>query len=64
MTAGGGLGLVVGTVVSLSVLLVAAAEDFALVDYLGVAAVFGIPHLAAGWLGANLGRDFRRGRVR
>jgi len=55
---------VVGTVVSLSVLLVATEEDFVLVDYLGVVAVFGIPLLAAGWLGANLGRDFRRGRVR
>jgi len=61
----GFLAAMAGIVAPLSVLLLLIEpDDSTAVEYLADAAFLAIPLLAAGWLGANLGRDFRRGRVK
>ncbi len=58
----GMLAAVLGMVVPLATLLVAGPDDLGIGEDAMIAVVFAIPLLAAGWLGANVGRDRRRNR--
>ena len=59
----GMLAAVLGIVVPLAALLVAGPDDLGIGEDAVIAVVFAIPLLAAGWLGANVGRDRRRNRL-